>query len=243
MLISAELRAINNSYNHALTNVSFTNGVGTIIILFCLFFNPCSSILTKSDCCRVTSMGRNNAFPHHRYSLYAHLLTTITHKVRSVFYNRAILISHSHAVNINIRLRLKLSHIHTVPTISIFMLKRLTFRIASITEYSDLSILLYKILTQLLIITFRHNRRAGVSEADYFVIYSFALPKLSFKSLGVLFTELIRTIITAIIIVQYSAAGATYITPIVDGLTIAAEQPILESALIPFEYRQITSSL
>ena len=168
-------------------------------------------------------MSRNNAFPHHRYSLYAHLLTTIAHKGRSIFYNCAIFIGHGHTVNINIRLRLKLSHIHAVPTISIFMLKRLTFRIASITEYSSLPILLHKILTQLLIITFRHNRRAGVSEADHFVIYSFALPKLSFKSLGVLLTKLIRTIITAIVIIEYSAAGATYITPIVDRLTIAAE--------------------
>ena len=247
MLVSSKLRTIKDSYHYTLTNVSLANGVGTIIILLCLFFYPCSSTLAKSDCCRITSMSRNNAFPHHRYSLYAHLLTTIAHKVRSVFYNCAILIGHSHAININIALRPQSNRQQLITIIISRHFHKFTImttiRLTSITEYSGLPILLHKILTQLLIITFRHNRRAGVGEADHFVIYSFALPKLSFKSLRVLLTKLIRTIITAIIIVQYSAASATYITPIVDGLTIATEQPILESALIPFEYRQITSSL
>ena len=154
--------------------MSLADRIGTVIKLFCLCFNPCPSTLTKTDCCFITSMSRNNTRPQKRDTFTTHLSTTITHIIRSIFYNIAIFIGHSHMINVKIRLRKSI--------MATIFISHITSRRTTIREGSHFTILLHKcFIIQFLIRYYTHDRSTSISKTNYFIINFFALMKLTFK--------------------------------------------------------------
>ena len=196
--------------------MSLTNRVWTIVELLCNAFDKRARSLPHITRQRliVFNFG-NNSSPKDRNSLYSHLLTTVTHKIRSVFNDITILISHSHTINIDIRLGSgNINHKTTISVLSDHALS--AGRRATIREYSSISILLNELfIIQLLVRARRHNRSAIIGETNYLVINSLTLPELTTEQILMLLTESIRAIKSAIKILKNSATSTGNIAPII----------------------------
>ena len=136
MLISTELRTIKDTNYNALTDMSLTDRIRTIIILLCNILNPFTS--SNSIVISGARMLGDKTLPKHRDTLTTHLLATIAHEIRRIFNDIAIFISHSHTIDIEIRLG---KHIIATITIGIITSARTTIR-----EGSSFTILLKEIL-------------------------------------------------------------------------------------------------
>ena len=214
--------------------MGFTNRVRTIIILLSDILNP----LARGNGIIISSsrMVGNKAFPKHRNTLTAHLLTTITHEIRSIFNNIPIFISHSHAINIEVRLGKFI-----ITTIAI---GTITSARATIRESSSFTILLKEILIiQLLVRSRGHNRHTLIGKANNLIINFLALMELTLKEICVLLAEHIRTIEAAFPVIQHSATSARYISIFINGSAITMHNSIQKSSLIALKHRKITGAL
>ena len=138
--------------------------------------------------------------PEQRHAIYGHLLTAITHEVRSVFYNLSIGVGHSHTIYPYMR-----------------TLIGSCIRFTTIRESGMVTIHLHEVLiVNTLIGHLRHNRLTSMSEACYFVIDSLTLPQLVLEVIMILRTELIRTIEATLKGIHYSAASARDVIVVID---------------------------
>ena len=179
----------------------------TIEELFCLLQNELASISQLTRGSGKYFLVGNKTGPLDRDSLDAHVHTTITHEVGSVFHNLTILVSHSHTVDVNVILTL------CGMTILSSLAKDHLFGegSAAIREGGSITILLHEsLIIQLLVGTSAHNGSAIMSKANDFVVNSLALPQLTFEEIMVLLTELIGAVETTIKGVQDSTTSASY---------------------------------
>ena len=151
----------------------------------------------------------NRGFCKYWHTLNTHLFTAITHKIRRIFYNIAIFISHGHTINIHFRLR------------QVFIIGS-----ATITKYSFFTILFYKILANLIVISYWHNRSTCIGEPNYFKINFFTLIELAAQSIFKLFTKSVTSIEAAIKTIKYSSASSAYIIIFIYGFTFAAKYTV-----------------
>ena len=235
MLVNSEVRTVQDACNNTFADMSFTDRVGSIEVLFYLTENIFTRIdfLKCSDAMQLYCIRNNESFKFHN-GMYAHLLTTFLNLSRRIFYYITIFVDHGHTIDIYFTARM--------PRTSFmfrFFIRRSLFTV--IRESSSRAILLGKFrILYLAVGNLRHNRRAiRPLESDNLIVYYFALAKFVFKLRGHCHAEIIRIIeaARALSIQDYTTSSGD-ISIFLVILTMAMEQ-FVKPRLLGMNQRQI----